>query len=67
MKGFLPVTAKDDGTLMLLPIDKIIDVQCSTDGTVIVDMFFTHDGNLLGVEVVEPFEEIKIRLRLFAM
>lgn len=63
MKNFIEVTDYDDGTKMLLSIDKIISVECDGDGNVFIAMFKDNDGVPVGISVTESYDEIKNKLR----
>lgn len=62
MKGFIEVTDKSDNSLMLLPIDKIVDVLRTPDYEVFVDMVVNSKGETLGVNTVETYDEIKQKI-----
>ena len=64
MKGFIEVTDKTDNTKLLLPVDKIVDVQCETDGSTFIDMVVNSRGETLGVATVETYDTIKQLLTL---
>ena len=63
MKNFIEVTDYDDGTKMLLSIDKIISVECDGDGNVFIAMFKDNDGVPVGISVTESYDEIKNKLK----
>lgn len=63
MKNFIEVTDCDDGTKMLLSVDKIISVECDGGGNVFIAMFKGNDGIPIGVTVTERYDEIKSKLK----
>lgn len=63
MKNFIEVTDCDDGTKMLLSIDKIISVECDGGGNVFIAMFKDNDGVPVGISVTESYDEIKTKLK----
>lgn len=65
MKIFIELTCSIDNEKMLIPVDKIVDIRCADGGksSVYVDMGVDDDGNLIGVEPSESYEEIKTKLR----
>ncbi len=63
MKNFIEVTDYDDGTKMLLAIDKIISIEDDGDNGVFIAMFKGNDGVSIGVSVSESYDEIKNRLK----
>ena len=64
MKGFIEVTEKEDGNKRLLAVDKIIDVEQQSDNTAFISTWINNDGDVLGVNVVETYDEIKTKIIL---
>ncbi len=62
MKNFIEVTDYDDGTKMLLPIDRIIGIESDGGESVFIGMFADADGMPVGVSVSESFDEVKNKL-----
>lgn len=62
MKGFIEVTDKTDNSIILLPIDKIVDIMRTPDGEVFVDMVVNAKGETLGINTVETLDEIKQKI-----
>ncbi len=62
MKKFIEVTDYDDGTKMLLSIDKIISIEDDGKNGVFIAMLKGNDDVLVGVSVSESYENIKQKL-----
>lgn len=62
MEKFIEVTDYDDGTKMLLPIDKIITIESDGSDSVFISMLIDSDSTPVGVYVAESYEEIKAKL-----
>lgn len=62
MKGFIEITEKVDNCKRLLAIDKIIDVEQQSDNTAFISTLINNDGDVLGVNTVETYEQIKQKI-----
>lgn len=62
MKGFIEITEKVDNCKRLLAIDKIIDVEQRSDNTAFISTLINNDGDVLGVNTVETYEQIKQKI-----
>ena len=63
MKNFIEVTDYDDGTKILLSIDKIISIENDGINGVFIAMFKGNDGVPIGISVSESYDEIKSKLK----
>lgn len=59
MNGFIEVTDRENCRKTLISKNKIIDITVERNGYVFITVVVDCEGNPLGIETVETYEQIK--------